>query len=157
MSRYQLQQCLFDHLRRLEEPDTTARPDQARVEGYDLTDAERTALTAGDVAAFHTHAVHPVLINAYCRANGWKRADYRVLFPAGSDVVTGETRWQGFGSRADGRLDAYGRFHLGQPVAAAPAATAPVSTPGTVSAPATVTVPTTTDPSRTASSHPQEA
>lgn len=114
MSLYQLQQCLFDHLRRLEEPDTTARPDRVLVDGYDLTEAERTALTAGDVAAFHIHGVHPVLINAFCRANGWKRADYRQLFPAGADVIAGRPRWRGFGSRADGRLGPDGRVHLGQ-------------------------------------------
>lgn len=144
MSRYQLQQCLFDHLRRLEEPDTTARPDEVLVEGYDLTEEERTALTAGDVAAFHTHAVHPVLINAYCRANGWKRADYRVLFPAGSDIVTGETRWQGFGSRADGRLDTDGRVHLGQPTTA-------TSAPVGATTIDTATTNPTTDPGRTGS------
>lgn len=156
MSRYQLQQCLFDHLRRLEEPDTTARPDEVLVEGYDLTDEERTALTAGDVAAFHTHAVHPVLINAFCRANGWKRADYRVLFPAGSDIVSGETRWQGFGSRADGRLDADGRFHLGQPATAtaAPVGAAATATDAVATDPA-ATDPTT-DPGHTGSD-PQEA
>ncbi|WP_194793070.1 hypothetical protein [Raineyella fluvialis] len=124
MSLYQLQQCIFDHLRRLEDPDEVRRPDDILVDGYDLTDKERTALTTGDVGAFHTHGVHPVLINAYCRANGWKRADYRVLFPAGSDAVTGPARWRGFGSRADGRLDADGRCHLGT------AAATPRSVPG---------------------------
>lgn len=113
MSLYQMQQCVFDHLRRLEDPEDTRRPDNILVDGYDLTDQERTALEAGDVGAFHTQGVHPVLINAYCRANGWKRADYRVLFPAGSDAVPADGRWRGFGSRADGRLGADGRFHLG--------------------------------------------
>ncbi len=112
MSLYQMQQAVFDHLRRLEDPDDARRPDDILVDGYDLTEEERTALLAGDVAAFHNHHVHPVLINAYCRANGWKRADYRQLFPAGSATVPGRSRWQGFGSRADGHLDADGRFHL---------------------------------------------
>lgn len=119
MSRYQMQQAIFDHLRRLEDPEDTRSPDDILVDGYDLTHEERTALEAGDVGAFHTLGVHPVLINAYCRANGWKRADYRVLFPAGADAVPADGRWRGFGSRADGRLDADGRFHLDR--AAAPA------------------------------------
>lgn len=118
MSRYQMQQAIFDHLRRLEDPADTRSPDDIRTDGYELDEEERTALATGDVAAFHTLGVHPVLINAYCRANGWKRADYRVLFPAGADVVAGQVRWHGFGSRADGRLDADGRFHLDR--AAAP-------------------------------------
>ncbi|SDB89754.1 hypothetical protein GA0111570_10716 [Raineyella antarctica] len=112
MSIYQMQQCVFDHLRRLEDPQDDRRPDDVLVDGYDMTEEERTALQAGDVGVFHTLGVHPVLINAYCRANGWKRADYRVLFPAGADAVSGKARWQGFGSRADGRLDEDGHFHL---------------------------------------------
>ncbi|MEA5154000.1 hypothetical protein [Raineyella sp.] len=112
MSSYQMQQAIFDHLRRLEDPADTRRPDDVAVTGYELTAEERAALRAGDVAAFYARGVHPVLINAYCRANGWKRADYRVLFPAGSDAVTGHPRWRGYGSRTDGRLGADGRFHL---------------------------------------------
>lgn len=110
MSRYQLQQAIFDHLRSLERPDRTPEPGRVAVEGFDLDADERAALEAGDVAAFHALGVHPVLINAFCRANGWRRADYRVLFPAGADAVTGRARWRGFGSRADGRLGADGRF-----------------------------------------------
>lgn len=117
MSLFQMQQAVFDHLRRLEDPADSRRPDDILTDGYELTAEERTALAAGDVAAFHTHGVHPVLINAYCRANGWKRADYRVLFPAGADAVPTEARWRGFGSRADGRLGADGRFHLDRPAA----------------------------------------
>lgn len=113
MSLYQLQQCLFDHLRRLEAADSTRRPDDVQVDGYELSDAERAAAAAGDVGAFHSFGVHPVIINGFCRANGWKRADYRTLFPAGEDAVTQPARWRGFASRADGKLGDDGRVRLG--------------------------------------------
>ena len=52
------------------------------VEGYDLTEEERTALVNGDIAAFYAAGTHPVIINGYCRAMGYKRADYRPLLEA---------------------------------------------------------------------------
>ena len=79
MSAYQTQRCLFDHLRACEHR-TTSEPPPVDVEGYELTPDERDALVDGDVAALFDLGVHPVLINGFCRANGWKRADYRVLF-----------------------------------------------------------------------------
>lgn len=72
----------------------THGPGEVATEGYQLTEPEVRALREGDVAQFHRWGVHPVLINSYCRANGWKRADYRVLFPAGSDVPSGGVRWR---------------------------------------------------------------
>ena len=42
MSLYQLQQCLFDYLRVLEDPRTEGRP-EINLAGYDLTEAERAA------------------------------------------------------------------------------------------------------------------
>ena len=62
-------------------------------EGYTLTDAERTALTSGDVGAFYSMGVHPVIINGYCRAMGYKRADYRSLL-TGVAAEPRRTRWQ---------------------------------------------------------------
>jgi hypothetical protein len=92
VSLYQVQQCLFDYLRAMEDAPPGPKPD-IRTEGYDLTDAERAALSSGDVGAFAAMGVHPVIINGYCRAMGYKRADYRKLL----DVVAHEprrTRWQ---------------------------------------------------------------
>lgn len=94
MSQYAVQQAIFDHLRALERPDVEVDPKRVATEGYRLTDEERLALETGDVAQFYRFEVHPVLINAYCRANGWRKADYRVLFPAGSRTETRSARWQ---------------------------------------------------------------
>jgi hypothetical protein len=93
MSVYQVQQCVFDYLRALEGAPRDQRPPLS-VEGYELTDAERQALTDGDVDAFYRMGVHPVLINGYCRAQGYKRADYRSLFKSGVDTPSRRARWQ---------------------------------------------------------------
>ena len=92
MSLYQVQQCLFDYFRAMEDAPPGEKP-AIVTDGYDLTDAERTALTSGDVGAFHTMGVHPVMINGFCRAMGYKRADYRPLL-AGAAHEPRRTRWQ---------------------------------------------------------------
>jgi len=39
--------------------------------------------------------VHPVIINGFCRALGYKRADYRPLLQqAGGDTARRRTPWQ---------------------------------------------------------------
>ena len=88
-----MQRAIFDHLRAV---DGDPRRDRASVstDGYALTPDEADALRAGDVAAFHRAHVHPVLINMYCRANGWKRADYRVLFEDESATGERSVRWR---------------------------------------------------------------
>ena len=48
----------------------------------------------GDVSAFHTMGTHPVIINGYCRAQGYKRADYRPLFKDVAAQPARRTRWQ---------------------------------------------------------------
>ena len=92
MSLYQVQQCLFDYLRAMEDAPPGRKPDITTT-GYDLTESERHALTTGDVGAFYTMGVHPVMINGYCRAMGYKRADYRTLL-AGVAPEPRRTRWQ---------------------------------------------------------------
>jgi hypothetical protein len=92
MSLYEVQQCLFDYLRAMENAPPGGRPDIV-TDGYDLTEDERTVLTKGDVGAFYTMGVHPVIINGYCRAMGYKRADYRPLL-AGVAPERRRTRWQ---------------------------------------------------------------
>jgi hypothetical protein len=92
MSLYQVQQCLFDYLRAMEGAPPGPKPDIS-TDGYDLTDQERQALVTGDVGAFYTMGVHPVMINGYCRAMGYKRADYRPLL-AGVASEPRRTRWQ---------------------------------------------------------------
>jgi hypothetical protein len=92
MSLYQVQQCLFDYLRAMENAPPGTKPD-IRTDGYELSEEERQALTTGDVGAFYTMGVHPVMINGYCRAMGYKRADYRPLL-AGVASEPRRTRWQ---------------------------------------------------------------
>lgn len=94
MSVYEVQQCLFDYLRALENAPADAPRPELSVEGYDLTDEERAALVDNDIAAFHTEGVHPVIINGYCRALGYKRADYRPLFKSADNQPQRKTRWQ---------------------------------------------------------------
>lgn len=89
-----MQQAIFDHLRVLGRGSSDRSPGSVPTAGYTVTDDEARALREGDVGAFHTAGVHPVLINMFCRANGWKRADYRVLFPAGATTETRRGRWQ---------------------------------------------------------------
>jgi hypothetical protein len=92
MSLYQVQQCLFDYLRAMENAAAGPRP-AIRTSGYDLTEPEEVALTTGDVGAFYSMGVHPVMINGYCRAMGYKGADYRPLL-AGAATEPRRTRWQ---------------------------------------------------------------
>ena len=93
MSVYQVQQCMFDYLRALEQAPPDQRPPMA-VEGYELTAVERRALVDSDVDALYGMGVHPVLINGYCRAQGYKRADYRSLFKNTVADASRRTRWQ---------------------------------------------------------------
>ena len=94
MSLYQMQQCLFDYLRSMENAVEGAPRPELSVEGYDLTEEEREALVNGDVAAFYAAGTHPVIINGYCRAMGYKRADYRSLLEAVDSQTKRKTRWQ---------------------------------------------------------------
>jgi hypothetical protein len=94
MSIYQLQECLFNYLRALENtPPDEPRPELS-VEGYSLTDEERQALERRDVGALYALGTHPVIINGYCRALGYKRADYRPLFKESTTATKGKARWQ---------------------------------------------------------------
>jgi hypothetical protein len=93
MSLYQVQQCLFDHLRAMEDPNRPANP-AIRLDGYDLPEHERAVLEAGDVGALYLMGTHPVIINGYCRAMGYKRADYRPLLQKAANPAPRRTRWQ---------------------------------------------------------------
>ena len=94
MSLYQVQQCLFDYLRVLEDPRTEGQP-EINLAGYDLTEAERAALAGKDIEAIYKMGTHPVIVNGICRAMGFKRADYRALLEqAAPDTESRRTRWQ---------------------------------------------------------------
>ena len=64
-------------------------------EGYNLTPEEVRAVTEPDIGAIYAMGTHPVIINGFCRALGYKRADYRPLLenPAPSQRER-KTRWQ---------------------------------------------------------------
>jgi hypothetical protein len=75
MSAYTLQQYLFDQIGRWgDEPGVVLDPGP-----YELTEPERVAVTTNDIAALYGLGVHPVLLNAWCRATGHTRDDYRRL------------------------------------------------------------------------------
>ena len=84
MSAYALQQYMFDALRA---PGLSAQ-------GYELSDRERAALDAGDIAAFHVIGVHPVLLNAWCRSIGLTRDSYRELLAPYRHEATERPRWR---------------------------------------------------------------
>ena len=94
MSLYEMQRCLFDYLRSMENAvEGSPRPDLS-VEGFELTDGEREALVKGDIAAIYAAGTHPVIVNGYCRAKEYKRADYRSLLESVKTDVEGKARWQ---------------------------------------------------------------
>jgi hypothetical protein len=51
-------------------------------------------LVKGDIAAIYAAGTHPVIVNGYCRAMGYKRADYRTLLESVKTDVEGKARWQ---------------------------------------------------------------
>jgi hypothetical protein len=93
MSVYQVQKCLFDYLRAKEHAPAGEKPDVS-VEGYDLNEAERKAVTTLDVGALYAMGTHPVIINGLCRSMGYRRADYRPLLAGSAPAERRRTRWQ---------------------------------------------------------------
>lgn len=94
MSLYQVQRALFDHLRRLEDVGDGPKP-EVQTDQYDLTDDEIRVLRDKDIGALYSMGAHPVIINGYCRALGYKRADYRVLLEnSGAVRERKKVRWQ---------------------------------------------------------------
>lgn len=85
-----MQQCLFDQLRRWTgEPGTPVV-----VDGYDLTADERDVVAANDIGRLYALGVHPVLLNAWCRATGHTRDDYRRLLAPYAVATTEVPRWR---------------------------------------------------------------
>ena len=93
MSLYELQRCLFDYLRSMETTNAgTPRPDLS-VDAFDSTAPERETLVKGDIAGIYAAGTHPVIVNGYCRAMGYKRADYRPLLETVKTEHEGKARW----------------------------------------------------------------
>jgi len=91
MTAYRLQQCLFDQLGRWSvEP---AAP--LDVAPYELDPAEADAVEHNDIGALYALGVHPVLLNAWCRATGHTRDQYRELLAPYRRPDDGkEPRWR---------------------------------------------------------------
>ena len=94
MSLYQLQQCVYDYLRTLEAVEPGSPVPTLSTSGYDLNEEEERALKTGDVGAMYSMGIHPVIINGYCRAMGYRRADYRELLENKNNEPKRKTRWQ---------------------------------------------------------------
>ncbi|HEX9259972.1 MAG TPA: hypothetical protein VF855_10585 [Acidimicrobiales bacterium] len=75
MSAYRLQQYLFDQLGRW----ATDPDDDVDVVAYALEADELEAVGHNDIAGLYRLGVHPVLLNAWCRATGHSRDEYRSL------------------------------------------------------------------------------
>ncbi|HLL37319.1 MAG TPA: hypothetical protein VK545_26280 [Streptomyces sp.] len=82
---YLLQRAVFDRLRQGE----------AAVLPAGLPESDAALLRAGDLRGLADRGVHPVLINAFARALGMTRADYRRLLAAGRPAARkGVARWR---------------------------------------------------------------
>lgn len=95
MSSYHLHRCVYDWIRAGEvnaaDGDGRAGFDASR---YELSDEERAAFEARDVAAFYRMGVHHVLINRFARAAGYARDDYRKLLEPFATQEERRGRWQ---------------------------------------------------------------
>ena len=93
MSLYQLHRCVFDFLRAGEvaSSNSTLHFDVSR---YELTTAEKVAFEGRDIAGLYRLGLHPVLLNAFCRAVGFSRDAYRTLLAPLADSEERTARWQ---------------------------------------------------------------
>jgi hypothetical protein len=91
MSLYQLHRCVYDFIRASGvSSGTGAEFDSSR---YDLTDEERTAFEARAVPVLYGMGLHPVLLNAFCRAVGFTRDEYRKQLEPYAEPEHRRGRW----------------------------------------------------------------
>lgn len=84
VSSYQLHRLVWDHVRAKAANSSERAP--VNPAAYDLTDEERRAFEDRDVAGLYQMGLHPVLLNGFCRAEGFARDEYRKLLePFGAD------------------------------------------------------------------------
>ena len=93
MSLYQLHRCVWDYVRagQVSSGNAAGRFDAGR---YELSDEEREAFEARDVAALYGMGLHPVLLNGFCRASGYGRDEYRKLLAPFAAKEERTARWQ---------------------------------------------------------------
>jgi hypothetical protein len=92
VSLYQLHRCVWDYIRASEVSSGTGHSFDAN--RYELTDEERKAFEAKDVAGLYQLKLHPVLLNAFCRASGYSRNDYREALQVFATPEERRGRWQ---------------------------------------------------------------
>ncbi len=88
MSWFELHRCAYGWVR------ATESGGRFDVTEYDLTDVERAAFDARDVAALYGLGLHPVLINRFARQAGYSRDEYRALLAPYATETTRRGRWQ---------------------------------------------------------------
>jgi hypothetical protein len=93
VSLYQLHRCVWDYVRASAVSSSNAGPhfDESK---YDLTEEELQAFEAKDVASLYRLGLHPVLLNAFCRASGYTRDDYRKVLAVFATREERTGRWQ---------------------------------------------------------------
>lgn len=91
MSLYQLHRCVFDYMRAGEV--SSGQAPSFDVSRYDLTGEERETFEAADIAALYRMGLHPVLLNGFCRAQGYSRNDYRAILEGLGTAETTVGRW----------------------------------------------------------------
>jgi hypothetical protein len=92
VSLYQLQRCVWDKVRAGQVSGSTMRAFD--VNQYDLSETERKAFESKDVGTLYTIGLHPVLLNGFCRAEGFSRNEYRAVLERLGEPETRKARWQ---------------------------------------------------------------
>jgi hypothetical protein len=96
VSSYQLHRCVWDYLRAGEVKSNSNSNSSGKFDDskYELTGEERTAFEGKDVAGLYRLGLHPVLLNAFCRAAGYSRDDYRKVLAVFAVPEERIGRWQ---------------------------------------------------------------
>jgi hypothetical protein len=95
MSEYQLNRCVYDWVR-AGEVNSVAGDGRVGFDdaAYELTDDERAAFEARDIAGLYQLGLHQVLVNRFARAAGFARDDYRKLLEPLGRPEERKGRWQ---------------------------------------------------------------
>jgi hypothetical protein len=94
VSLYQLHRCVWDFIRVGQVSSTNDSGGHFDASKYDLTDDELQAFENRDPAALYRLGLHPVLLNAFCRASGYTRDDYRKVLSVFATPEERTARWQ---------------------------------------------------------------
>jgi hypothetical protein len=97
VSLYQLNRAVYDWVRAGEVNSDDAGGDGRAgfdVSRYELSDDERKAFDAKDIAAFYQMGLHEVLINRFARAAGYGRDEYRKILEPYGKPEERRGRWQ---------------------------------------------------------------